>query len=483
MSGSNSDEDQVNPHRVTRRSRANVTALKSPVALSLVKVPASQATFRVVRGDRTAAPATETRIQRSARHVKRSAILFIELSDGATEDDIAELAAKFGIEDYVLEETQDGCRRLRRADSQEPEDGVESYRIGVSDTATVVVRRDLPVAQTAKDGVQLVSVSFDKAKYADASAVTEYLRVHRDLVGVNAAIDETESGFMVHRVARKDSDKEPVQRIDLEDGVSFYVRRAEVSDPQPGTPAGDVIACTSYGRWGWGQLSFVTALADKQYCRSVEEAIGILEDVLDELLMHSSLPMDTRKSLATNALNEFSQYISAIIGALPPEVVVVSRKDYTMSVADKQTPGEVGDAPDTQATTDAAASADTPIQRSDVPPDDVQAPAATITEADVRRWIADAFAAQQTPTPATAPTVDQPKTAAAEVDIATVVRDAISGAMTAALAPISERVAAMESVVVVRADRDTSQGGAKPESAKSSPIPGAVSSGLAGFRL
>lgn len=423
----------------------SVTRLLEPDALSLVKSPAVGASFRVVRSEDGKGEDGEPektfarRIRRSARHVQRSAILYITLTEEATDEEISALAAEFGLTDYHVETDCNGVRKMKRSDAPGDTGDEHVYRIGLSDHATAhVLRTTSQVVQSGAktDSAHVVRADFDPAVFATVESVDEYCVTN----GISSPIlrsDDDTAGFYVSVGYTGD---DAINCIRTEDGVTFHIRRADQADTTGIPLSGEakrIVETTCYGRWGWGNMSFATALADINFSKAARAAIDILEEVMNEILFYNNLPNTVRRSLVANATQEFSQYIQTLIDALPVQQTV----EQTVARKDKKVP--TPNNPDVPAAT-AASEVTDDVVRSDA----VEVTEEPVTQESVRRWIAEAIAGQAA---LAAPIgADTPAPAGMVEAFAATVKVVVDEAIQRSLANAS----ANGGSVVLRSDRD-----------------------------
>src|SRR5690606_25059495 len=121
-------------------------------------------------------------------------------------------------------------------------------------------------------------------------------------------------------------EKKSLQTVRLDKGVSALVCRAESNDvPVLITRA---VTTSAYGQYGYGHLSFVSALADPEFSSKIDNANYVLWDVVDNIMFYSGLPLQERLVLLGAALEDYGTYVKAVIEALPASVLdAVSNDD------------------------------------------------------------------------------------------------------------------------------------------------------------
>lgn len=309
----------------TRKKTVALTELQEPNYLSLVGLPANRAGFKVVREDGSVARVTSEGSETSdvsstdmpskegSRKRKKKcsdpALLSIQLPPGATADDAASILVKFDLEeDYEVAHDDSGNVYLRRKDCLEvdPTTYVEVPLSGgmVANISQAVFHRYDIKGVT---GVSLARIDFDST-FGKIEEVKAWLEKN-EIVCNN--LEEVEGGFIANRV----DTKAILKPVSIEEGIRGYVMRSENTDI-PVKVYRSVIE-QSYGNYGWGHVDFASALADPEYTEDCYDAIYILRDVLENILLYSALPLEERKVLVQNACSNFASYISAMMDALP----------------------------------------------------------------------------------------------------------------------------------------------------------------------
>lgn len=356
-----------------------VSKLVEPEFLTLTGKPANQVAFKVVRGDsdedKPMTTETEQNRKRRVRSTKRSALLTIEMPEGATEEEAKATAEEYGLVGYeIATDETTGRLCVRRSDLQQtPTDAVRVTLAG--GVVACVARSEAPEVQPSSlPAIALVAMEFSKEKFTDTDAAMEVIRRY-DIDFLEDGVENTDN---LIRVARSEqAEGEEVRRVEVEAGVVAVIKRAEVED-LGSTDASfiDVVSETAYGSWGWGHLDFAAALADVEFCNAADEATYRFRQVIDNILYYSELPVSVRKDLVVRASTQFSAYISSLIDGLPTKVVIINRsseqkeQSMTKKIEDEKTPeGSTKRSDEQEATTE------------------------TITRAEVQQMITDAVAA------------------------------------------------------------------------------------------
>ncbi len=340
----------------------NVAKLDTPAFLTLTGKPANEVAFKIVRSAEGGPP----KVVRT-RKTRSDALLCIDLPDGATAEDAEALAADFGLTGYSVTET-DGKISIRRNDMPEK---VESMAVKIGNGRVAHIIKPHAAGDKAKIG--LVSIEFAKDYFETTEEVKEWF-VRNDIDFDESRVQNGDLAICV-ACAEAPADAEKRQ-MTVEGGVSFVVVRADESNlPEQYV---QVVNETAYGSWGWGQLDFAARLADVEFCRMADEAIYTLRDLVERIIFWSDLPLATRKELVVRATTQFSEFVSALMDALPQKVVIVNRSNLEKekSMGQKQEQKDVARQDDaaTQTAngnkeggaTAAASDAGAPITRGDV---------------------------------------------------------------------------------------------------------------------
>lgn len=464
----------------------NVTTLTDPRFLTLTKYPANQVAFRVVRSDTPTAGVTEEvatheppRIRR-VRSVRRSSLLCIEYPSTSTQEAIEADAKVMGLEGYTLCQNEDGEFMLLRSDLQAPPtDGIK-INLGEQRTATIA-RSDItvPVVEAeGPNGITLVAIEFKKEQFPDTDAVLSYLE-RSDIDFIEEGIDSTEDAILVKRSAEVPEGAE-VRTMVLETGVIASVMRSSMNDVSGEPQFTSVIAETAYGQWGWGQLDFNAGLADVNYTQSGRRATEMLNEVLNDILFFSSLPVTVRKELVVRAVNQFAVYMVSLLEALPEKLVIVNRS----STLEKDMSEKENAAKAAAAKAATAAAEEKEVQRSEGAAADPATETTTatteapITRSELQEVVAAAVAAAMAVKGESVARTDEATSAAAketahetpatqEAQVVTAVEQVIQRSMSGlegALTDLATRMTAIESATIVRSDAvdPASQAAAKP---------------------
>lgn len=305
----------------TKPKQAELTTLVQPEFLTLVRSPANRSGFKVIRDDASGAP----RVMRTRKQTAQNSdgeLLSIEFPDGLTVEEVSVMMVEFGLgDDYELSQSADGKfsakRKKKCSDNMEEQEvklgnGLVAHLAKPDETRT---RSSMPVV-----GATLLSMAFPPT-FAE-SEVQNWLSEH----GIDAASCEVSQVSGIYVAKRFDAPEgADVRTVTLPNGVHGSVAQTKRSDIPPAL-AGSVVE-QAYGSWGWGHLSFSSALVDPAFTDRSYEAIDTLESVLENVLVYSGLSLEDRKALAANACDQFLAYVNMLIDALPQAVLKAARSD------------------------------------------------------------------------------------------------------------------------------------------------------------
>jgi len=304
--------------------------LVDPEYVSLVKLPANRAGFKVIRsqeepeGEKIMKELTPRRRTRSKRSDDK--LLSIQLPEGSTASQAEEVMTYFGLgDDYTVSERDDGTIYLsRRGVSDE---GVDVVHMDIGDgmTANIAVSALRSDKKSNMPGVKLIRMDFDESHFTSTEAVRSWLE-ERKVDYLEGGVEVVEGGVIV---TRADAGEEETRKVKMGDGIVGYVIRAESNDVPTLVYRG--VVESSYGNWGWGQLDFAQAMFDPEFTSLSWDALYTLQDVLENIIFYSSLPLAERQALIRNALTQYGEFMSSLIEALPKAVIEAARADRSKS--------------------------------------------------------------------------------------------------------------------------------------------------------
>lgn len=418
--------------------------------MSLVGKPANMISFKVVRSrdgngtvDKTPEKLMTTPVIRRSRRSDPSPIMRLTFPGTYTDEQVTQQLGAWGLSGYNVSRSDDKILATR-ADLQSSAD-LDSTQIKLTEDGVVAeVARSASPAPNPSERVKVAQVILRADKF-DADSVLSWMSEH----GINAETDtvkraEGSGDYLVVRHAVPEGQE--TRTVSLDGGVSMVVVRDSMEDIPEGYVAVVNEAC--YGNWGWGHLDFSAAMADEIFSDAMDDAVYRLRSVLNNILLHSALPLAERKTLMTRALEQFNGFAISILDSLPRTVLVAVARSATLPKGPSMTTNTDGGA-STQ--TAPSAAAEQPITRAAVAEmisEAIKAAVATPATAtrDDGTSTAPAAAAQEPgAAPAAAPVSGSVIT---RQDLAAATADAVREAVT----PLVERLAKVEGATTVRSD-------------------------------
>jgi hypothetical protein len=304
----------------TEKRNAQLLDLVEPQFITLTERPANKTTFKVLR-DANGKEAVIRRREKAKRGDDN--LISIELPVGTTRDEAEEYVEKFSLgDDYEISGDESTGFILVRKSGEEVDTVAVQLGDGiVANVASSVFSRSDEKTVT---GVTLVGVEFSNE--FSLQDIEEWMKDREVAYREDGVIDAEDDACKTVFRYKVPEDQE-LRKVSIEENVVGLVARTESTDI-PLKVYRSVIE-EAYGNWGWGSLDFSQAVADVEFSGLARDAIWILYDVLENILFYSYLPIDERKSLVGNACDQFSNYISSLVDALPREVAAQVRADLT----------------------------------------------------------------------------------------------------------------------------------------------------------
>ena len=297
------------------RRKVNMSEIKDPRGITLTKSPANQTGFKVIRSESGA---------------EESPLRAIAMAEGSTGAMADALKDAYKLKDYEVEES-DG-KILVKQSSYTTDEETTSVSIGNGNVAMIAlsvfdnVKTHAPVARTEKKPTPkhpaLVSLSFANDKFPDAKSVNDWLESHK----VSYPEGAVERSDALHHVVRLPNVSSDGLTVNLGEGVEGCVVRADAADvPQP---VYRMVAEQVYGYYSdWELLDFAMAMANPDYTSDSWDAIYVLKDVLENIVLYSSLTIDERKTLIGRATSSYAEYMISLLDSLPEPVMLQERSD------------------------------------------------------------------------------------------------------------------------------------------------------------
>lgn len=295
--------------------------------MTLAKKPANRSGFKVIRADETEKePMTAThhteRKRRPKSNKKRDDSLYmIRMPEGISIDEAETYRDAFGMtEDYEVVQADTGWIFLVRK-------GLPNYNEIVGQTVDMgngflatVDSEAFAGSATRKDGqhgVKLVELQLDGY---DLPAAKTWLEGN-DVDFKEGGVEVVDGGVIVYR---HDYEKADGRKVRIGEGVVGIVVRAADNDVP--VHLYRAVIEESYGYHGYGLLDFAQFLASPYYTDATWDGIYALREVLENVTLYSGLPLDERKALVDNAIEQFRNYYQALIDAMPREAVAAAQR-------------------------------------------------------------------------------------------------------------------------------------------------------------
>lgn len=355
-------------------AEGNLVAVKKPKFISLVGHPANQTGLKVIRNDQDTKGITNmsTLLRRTRRSDVKSPVMRLAFPEGTDEAGVAARLQEFGMTDYKVEKEGNYYVAIRSDLKSISKETTMEIKLSDDGLIATVARQDTASkGENEANSITMAAVSFDANKFT-----LEEVKRWVSEKCVDGTIQEPQNPGESYVVRRSDvKENEETRQLVLEDGVTATIVRSCDCNVPDGMVA--VVSETAYGSWGWGQMDFAAKMADKAFCNQMDDAIYSLRSVLDQIIIYSALPLDTRKDLAIRALGQFGEYVGAVLDSLPRQLLV--------SVVRSANP--TSEKPMTQQTNGGASNPATATN-----PNAADTPAANLTREDVAGLIKEGLA-------------------------------------------------------------------------------------------
>lgn len=422
---------------------ANLIKLKTPSTISLVDYPANQIAFKVLRSDKGAKKVAQPVIRRAKRS-DPGPVLRLVFPEGVTEEVAKTSLAEFGMEGYRIEVTDQAVIAIRADLKSVSPENTTDIKLNAQGLIATIARADTPAPAGELPYIALVRVEFDATKF-DQESVKRWTE-EKSIDGTLKPPQNAGESYVVSR--SEVQDKQETRCVTLDEGVTGVIVRSDVVlIPDYFVAA---INEAAYGYWGWGQLDFNASLANENFCADMREASDVLDNILRDIVLYSELPLDVRKELALKTLAQYGDYMSSIMDSLPRQLLVsVAARSANTQQEKLMSNSQV------KGTTVADAKRDDPVK----PADDVKVEptVAALTRADVQSMIDEGFAKLQVKLSTNNDDAkkDDKKAEGVVADTASLTRADLISAMGEIMKPITERMALVEGLTVVRSAQET----------------------------
>lgn len=437
-------QDVIDPSPI----EGNLVEVRKPKFITLVGKPANQTGFKIVRSDKGETPMSQAVVRRTRRS-ETGPVLRLTFPTGTDENAVSESLKQYGLSGYTVQKSDAGVFTATRSDlkSISPD---ATMQIKLSEDGLIAtVARQAPSleAKPVKGAVAITRMEFDGSKFT-LEEVQQWVAEN----SVDGTIQEPQNEGDCYVVRRSEvPENEETREMSLEDGVVAVIVRADAMNVPAGFVA--VVNETAYGSWGWGQLDFMAAMGDKEFSEEMREALSTLDDVLRNIVICSSLPLDVRKELANRALAQFGEYISTVMDSLPRQLLASVVRSANPKQEKSMTQAQQSGSTPSTAT---PATPETPITRSEV-----QTMIQEGIQAAVKAAMEAAPAVQRSePTPAA------PAAPATEEAAKIITREDLAAAMKTLAEPLVEAMKGLQGVTVLRSSPEAIPGEEDPKKPK-----------------
>lgn len=427
-----------------------ILGVEDPMFISLVKNPSNQRAFSVVRNAPEPGPNGKPRVTR-ARRSSPSGVAQIDFPETYDQAKVAEMLKSFGMGNYDVQENAGRFTATRSDLTSTSIPACDEIKL-LDDGVIARVERQAPEGEAVeKSQIAVANFIFSSETFSRADA--EKWLAENAVDFSEKALDNSTGNFVLQRADVDGS--EEVRQVEVSEGVVATVVRSDVYDVPAGFAA--VISETAYGNWGWGQLDFAAAMADRTVCELVEDGIYRLKEVLNNIFFYSPLPVDVRKELMRRAVNQFADYTDGMLDLLP-RALLVSVANVERSDKEQEQ--------DMSKETKAEAPASEVLTRSDIVGIVNEALAGFAEKITAVRSEPEAPAAggETTQEPAQAPATEQaPAQAPAEpaaqepAKQETLTRADVQGIVAEALGPVGALLEKLQHTTVLRSDADDAE--------------------------
>jgi len=317
----------------------NLVTVDDPAFITLVKKPANQRAFGILRSaqedDKVSKPASK-RVSRTRRSEGADNLVRISLPGSLDEAGVTETLASYGLSNFTVTRSEDDTSWV--AQNPGAINCTDVTTVNLADGIVAQIKRTEETEPTeGKTKLTVVTLEFDAGSFPDAASCAEWCQ--RNSVDFDEKALNNPSGNLVLQRAEVPEGEE-VRLMELEKGVQATIIRSQVGDIPDGFIA--VINEYAYGGWGWGQLDFNASMADEQVTDALNDGLWMLSDLFRNILFYSELPVDVKKDLVTRACGQFAEYANGLLDSLPRQLLVSvasiqrKEKEHEMTTAAKK---------------------------------------------------------------------------------------------------------------------------------------------------
>lgn len=297
-------------------------SLSEPQFLTVTKSPSNKAGFKIIRSDDDG---NVHRIRRRAKAVKRAddKLLTITFPEDITEEEALAIRSTYGLgDDYEVKTNENGSVYLsRRGDHPE-----STVNITMGNGYEAVIAADAFVKRSdgeERPGVTVTSLHFS----TDWSVESVQRWLEDNQINYKAdGVTSDESGVTVLRHdVPEDQETHSATLTGHDEGITVTITATRADDVPAAVYVG--VAEWAYGNYGWGHLDFSQSMADIEFSDKSWDAVRMLREVMENIIIYSGLDLEERKRLVQNALADFGNYITGLIDSLPRGLVLETRSD------------------------------------------------------------------------------------------------------------------------------------------------------------
>lgn len=299
----------------------NQVTIDKPAFITLVKKPANQRSFGILRSDTedgdVSKPTGTKRVPRTKRTEAPADLVRITLPAAMDQAAVTATLGEYGLGSFTVTRSDDASDWVAQNPSAiNCTDGLTTVALAEGIVAHIK-RTEATNPVAGKGQLSIISVEFDDKTFPDMAAASEWLT--RNSVDFDEKALNNPSGKFVLQRMDAPADEE-VRQMELEEGVTVTLIRSCDCNIPDGFVA--IINEYAYSGWGWGQLDFNAALADCQVSEALWDGLYMLEDLYRNILFWSELPIDVKKELVTRASGQFATYVNGLLDTLPRTLLI-----------------------------------------------------------------------------------------------------------------------------------------------------------------
>lgn len=305
--------------RATRSTQVegNQVSIATPGLLSLVKKPANQRAFSIIRSQEDN-PTMPVKRVRNLRRSDAGNLARLQFPADMTEEAVHADLLAYGLATF----------QVSRADDQAPwiaqnsaiactDDELLSHKVTEDGVIAFVKRSATLSPQVGKSQIAVTAIRFDSDLISDEAAEA-WLR--ENAIDFDAKDLNNSSGKLV--LQRMDLEEgEESRQIQLAEGIVAEIVRSDSQDIPEGFVV--VISECAYSGYGWGQVDFAAGMADRTVGEGLREGVDLLETTFRNILFwNNDLTIEAKKLLVARAASQFTGYVNTLLDSLPRQLLV-----------------------------------------------------------------------------------------------------------------------------------------------------------------